>query len=159
MVKQISSETLMIIIVSLSIALAVNTLRPGGIAVFGTVQKTAAEAEHAGFKEISVEAGIEKFKSGTVLFVDARSPEDFAAEHIQGAVNLPEQEFDARIDKFIAEIPPEKEIIAYCDGEHCALGKDLAEKLSLVGFEKVFYITNGFSRWKENSQPVESGEL
>ncbi|MBK8251480.1 MAG: rhodanese-like domain-containing protein [Polyangiaceae bacterium] len=42
--------------------------------------------------------------------VDVRTPEEYASGHIQGAVNIPLQQFDSRA----AEIPSGKPVVLYC---------------------------------------------
>ena len=141
-------------IVSISLSLIVNGLRAEGISLFS--DESESVDENAGFREISVEEAIQKFKTGEVLFADARPANHYAAGRIKGALNLPDSEFDEWIGDFFTETEPEREIIAYCDGEHWSLGRDLAEKLHLVGFENAYYLKNGLTRWHERSQPIES---
>ncbi|MCD6224502.1 MAG: rhodanese-like domain-containing protein, partial [Deltaproteobacteria bacterium] len=72
--------------------------------------------------------------------------------HINGAVNLYEKEFDEFIDDFLSLRDPETQIITYCDGIHCSLGKELAEKLFSVGYNNVYYLKNGLTRWEEKNK-------
>jgi rhodanese-related sulfurtransferase len=56
-------------------------------------------------------AGLLSRRAEEDLFViDVRTPEEFAAGHIAGAVNIPVDELRARLDK----IPHDREIVAYC---------------------------------------------
>jgi len=68
---------------------------------------------------------------------------------------LAPDEFDAWSGDFFSRIPPDQVIITYCEGDRCALSLQLAEKLTWMGYEKVFYIKNGWGVWKENHLPVE----
>jgi len=100
-------------------------------------------------REISIEDAYQIAKKGKTLFVDARSENDFKERHIKGSVNLDEKKFDEFIDDFLSRTDPETQIITYCDGIHCSLGKDLAEKLFSIGYDNIHYLANGLTIWEE----------
>jgi hypothetical protein len=66
-------------------------------------------------------------------------------------LNLPDYLFDEYIDDFLSRLDTSMKIITYCDGEGYQLGFNVAEKLYQLGFERVFYLTNGWGGWQENS--------
>ncbi|MBL8935554.1 MAG: rhodanese-like domain-containing protein [Archangium sp.] len=69
-------------------------------------------------------------KAGAVL-VDVRTPEEFAAKHLDGAVNIPIDDLEARK----AELPKDKDIVLYCrSGARSARGKSL---LASAGYTRV----------------------
>lgn len=69
-------------------------------------------------------------KAGAVL-VDVRTPDEFAAKHIDGAINIPVDELEARK----AELPKDKDVVVYCrSGARSARAKSL---LAGAGFTKV----------------------
>lgn len=45
-----------------------------------------------------------------VIIVDARGKNSFEQEHIKGAISMPVEEVDARLD----ELPKDREIVFYC---------------------------------------------
>ena len=92
------------------------------------------------------------------IFLDARSPRDYAMGHILGAQNIPWQSFDEYIDRIFDKIPEDARIVTYCDGEHCSLSEDLAKELVSMGYKKVQVLLNGWTRWQEAGLPVEKGE-
>ena len=137
-----------IVFLSLGIALIINFIRTDTIQLTGSyTHETDAPLEH----EISAEEAKKKIHKGTAILVDARSNEDFIEGHINGALYLPDHEFDECIDNFLSKIHPETTIITYCDGAQCDLARSLAEKLNLIGFNNAFYIKNGWSKWKESN--------
>jgi len=152
-IKQTVYEVLIIVIISIMISFTVNAVRPQGISFSDKSSDSSQQAK--GPAEISVDEAVQRFKAGKTLFTDSRSSDDYAAGHIKGAVNLPDHEFDAFIDKFLSETEPETEIVTYCDGQNCSLCEDLAEKLFSAGFEHIFYIKNGLTLWREGGHPVE----
>jgi adenylyltransferase/sulfurtransferase len=53
----------------------------------------------------------ERLDSGeAILVVDSRSPLEFEAEHIAGAISVPSSEVESRLDEF----PRDQEIVLYC---------------------------------------------
>ncbi|MEO3867871.1 rhodanese-like domain-containing protein [Nonomuraea sp. B12E4] len=67
--------------------------------------------------------------SGT-LVVDVRSPDDYAAGHVPGAISLPLAELRDRLD----ELPREAEVIAYCGGPYCVVSAEAVRVLAEHGY-------------------------
>lgn len=59
---------------------------------------------------ISVEETADKMASGEALLVDVRSGDSYEKGHAAGAVSIPENEIDARVD----EIPRDVDVVFYC---------------------------------------------
>ena len=59
---------------------------------------------------ISLAAAKQEFDAGTAVFIDTHSAEQFAKQHIPGAINISVSELAAKENK----IPKGKKIIAYC---------------------------------------------
>lgn len=70
----------------------------------------AEEAAEAAVPRIQLADAVVKNGQPGVLFVDARSLDEFNAGHVKGAVSLPVGEIEARL----GELPKDKEIIFYC---------------------------------------------
>jgi rhodanese-related sulfurtransferase len=104
---------------------------------------------------IGLEEARRDFEKGTALFADARPKSAYRSGHIPGALNLDPDEFDAWSGDFFAKISPDRLIITYCEGERCSLSLELAEKLTWMGYEKVFLLKNGWGKWKAHQLPVE----
>lgn len=75
---------------------------------------------------ISLAEAEKKFADKMAVFMDARSTQEFEAGHIQGAVSLPWHGVEQHFMGIAERIPQDRLIITYCDGESCALSKDLA---------------------------------
>ena len=106
---------------------------------------------------ISLEEARKVFHSKEGVFLDARSSELYEQGHIMGARNLPWQAVDEYFDAVMEDIPKDRLVIAYCDGEDCALSKDLAIELLFRGYENIRVLINGWSVWQENQFPVAKG--
>jgi hypothetical protein len=59
---------------------------------------------------VTVEEAYRAFQDGEVVIVDTRSPAQFQAQHIPGAINMPVDLIDTRK----AELDPSAWIITYC---------------------------------------------
>lgn len=89
-------------------------------------------------------------RDGLVIVIDVRPPEEYAAGHISGAVNVPLSD----LERYLEEIHPEQEIVAYCRGPHCVLAFDAVERLRKSGL-KARRLEDGYPEWKAEGLPVE----
>jgi ArsR family transcriptional regulator len=85
-----------------------------------------------------------------VLVLDVRPPEEYAAGHLPGAVNIPIKQLENRL----AELPKRKEIVAYCRGPYCLMSFDAVDKLRKRGL-RARRLQDGFPEWKAAGLPVE----
>ncbi len=91
-------------------------------------------------------------RDGEVTVIDVRPPEEYAAGHLPGAVNIPL----AELEKRLAELDEHKdqEIVAYCRGPHCVLAFDAVAWLREKGL-KARRLEDGYPEWKTAGLPVE----
>ena len=66
---------------------------------------------------------------GDVVLVDVRPVEEFEAAHIEGASSIPVDQLERRI----AELPADREVIAYCRGPFCAYAHEAVRVLRAAG--------------------------
>jgi rhodanese-related sulfurtransferase len=83
------------------------------------------------------------------LLLDVRTPEEFAEEHIAGAVNISLQTLPQRL----SEIPGDKPVIVYCRS-----GNRSAEAVNLLRQAGYTAVTDmgGIIAWKNAGLPVEN---
>ena len=153
--KSLLKEIGIILMVVIPLALVTNSLRPSGLRLIdaGIPIVQPVEANNTIYA-ITLDRAMEKYERGEALFVDARSHEEYLAGHVKGALNLPDYHFDEWIDDFLSKTDPDTEFITYCDGEDCFLGHHVAEKLYRLGFERVSYLVNGWTKWQESASPI-----
>jgi len=108
--------------------------------------------------EISLAEASTLFKEKRSVFIDARSKEEYENGHIKGAISLPYKEADLKFVDAMAGISEDSALITYCDGETCELSMELAVFLRNTGYKNVKVLSNGWSVWKQNGLPVETGE-
>ena len=97
------------------------------------------------------------FDARAAVIVDARTPEEYAAGHIQGAVSLP---FDdvARDQSLLRRFDAGgKPTIVYCGGGDCELSRDLAGLLLDAGQKKMLVYMGGYPEWEQAGYPVGKG--
>jgi rhodanese-related sulfurtransferase/predicted transcriptional regulator len=95
---------------------------------------------------------LERAKKGLVVVLDVRPPEEFAAGHLPGAVNIPIHELEKRL----GELPKRKEVVAYCRGPYCLMSYDAVQLLRKKG-RKARRLEAGLPEWRLAGGRVETG--
>jgi rhodanese-related sulfurtransferase/DNA-binding HxlR family transcriptional regulator len=95
---------------------------------------------------------LDRVRDGLVTVLDVRPPEEYAAGHVPGAVNVPLSE----LERYMKVLDPELEIVAYCRGPHCVLAFDAVANLRKKGL-KARRLEDGYPEWKTAGLPVEVG--
>lgn len=90
-------------------------------------------------------------RDGEVTVWDVRPPEEYAAGHVPGAVNVPLTE----LEQHLASLRPGQEVVAYCRGPYCVLAFDAVARLRERGVD-ARRMEDGFPEWKQAGLPVES---
>ena len=155
----------MIILLGVSVALAlmINFISPRGIALIGqwdtakgVITADPQPAEERKLEEIdSVTWAKEIYDKGHVLFVDARSQDNYEEGHISGAVSLPLGEFDEKIESFLSKHALDQPMVTYCSGRTCEDSHKLARLLLEAGFTDLRVFIDGFPGWEAEGYPVE----
>jgi len=106
---------------------------------------TRAAREHLGedVETIGREELRERLARGEVVLIDVRPAEEYAAGHIEGARSIPLDELDRRL----AELPPEREVVAYCRGPFCAYAHEAVRRLR-AGGRAARRLQDGWPEWR-----------
>jgi rhodanese-related sulfurtransferase len=81
--------------------------------------------------------------------VDVRTPEEFRAGHIPGAINVPHDQVAAHAK----ELASERGVAIYCvKGPRARLGE---QALAAAGVGGVLHVEGGFAAWQAAGLPVE----
>jgi len=91
-----------------------------------------------------------RVEQGLVTVIDVRPATEFIAGHLPGAINVPPDELEKRLNL----LDPEQEVVAYCRGPHCIYSFDAVEKLRSKGI-KANRLEEGFPEWKSAGYPIE----
>ena len=89
-----------------------------------------------------------------LVVLDVRPAEEYAAGHLPGAVSIPISELRRRL----AELPGDREIVAYCRGPFCAFAHDAVQVLADAGLT-ARRLEDGLPEWQADGLPVFHPEL
>jgi len=84
-----------------------------------------------------------------VIVLDVRPAEEFAAGHLPPAISIPLAELRRRL----RELPPDKEVVAYCRGPYCAFAHKAVRVLRQAGLH-ARRLEDGLPEWKAAGLPV-----
>src|SRR5437899_10551907 len=105
------------------------SLRGASAARLAEVERAARDYLGEPVEAIGREELVERLKRGDVVLIDVRPEEEFSAGHIDGARSVPLEELERRI----AELPADREIVAYCRGPFCAHAHHAVRRLPPAG--------------------------
>ena len=118
-------------------------LRGASAARLAEVERAAHDYLGEDVETIGREDLLERLSSGDVVLVDVRPPEEFAAGHIEGARSIPLEELERRL----AELPPDREVVAYCRGPFCAYAHEAVRQLNAAG-RTASRLQDGWPEWR-----------
>jgi rhodanese-related sulfurtransferase len=87
---------------------------------------------------------LRRLKSGDAVLVDVRPRDEYDAAHLPGAVSIPL----AELQKRLRELPPGREVVAYCRGPYCMLSLEAAQILASHG-RRTRRLEDGVSEWRD----------
>jgi len=166
--NKLIKEIFILILVSSLLGISAQAVLPNGIGMITEVTLVGDDATAVAIPSVSInpngeenaaanidlQAAHSAYEAGSAIFLDARSPEDFAAGHIKEAINLPVHAFLDSLT-YLETINSATHIITYCDGEDCNASIDLAADLKMMGFSKVNFFFGGWQEWQTAGYPVE----
>jgi rhodanese-related sulfurtransferase len=104
----------------------------------------AEDTEQIGREEL-----LRRARAGEVLVLDVRPAPEYAAGHIPGAVSIPVEELPCRL----AELPADREVVAYCRGAYCVFAHDAVRLLTAHG-RRAVRLSEGMLEWRLAGHPV-----
>jgi len=107
---------------------------------------------HGDVDEITREELMRLMSDGSVDVLDVRPHEEFEAGHIPGARSIPFGE----IDEALADLPADRDVVAYCRGAYCVLASDAVRLLHSEGV-RARRLRDGILEWRVAGLPVEGG--
>lgn len=106
-------------------------------------------AERDSLEPVSRQELLDRVGAGLVTVLDVRPADEFAHGHLPGAVNIPLGELQHRL----AELDPDREVIAYCRGAYCIFAFEAVAALR-AGGRPARRLVDGFPEWKAAGFPV-----
>lgn len=104
-------------------------------------------------ESITREELLRRMREDSIVLLDVRPEDEFAAGHLPQAINIPVEELENRL----AELPREKLVVAYCRGIRCVLSADALAILKARGWiARRFEL--GFPDWLDAGLAIEGYE-
>lgn len=94
---------------------------------------------------------LRRLQAGDAVVLDVRPEPEYAGGHLPGAIHIPLDELTDRL----AELPQDREIIAYCRGQYCVLAHDAVRLLNAQGL-RARRATDGALEWRLAGLPFET---
>lgn len=109
-------------------------------------------------ERVTVEEARALLGQAHVTFVDARAGYHYTAAHIPGAMNLPADQAEGVLDMQSLPIPPEGQVITYCDGGSCEQSEYLGMLLRERDVcQQVRVLDGGWQAWVTANAPTVTG--
>ena len=118
-------------------------LREASAARLAEVERAAGEYLGEDVDSIGREELVRRLEHGDVVLVDVRPQAEYDAGHIEGAKSVPLDELERRL----AELPPDAEIVAYCRGPYCAYAHEAVRQLHAAG-RSARRLEEGWPEWR-----------
>lgn len=109
--------------------------------------KVSWQSPVAASDEIDVAAA--RRLGGNAIWLDARPEDEFAAEHVPGALSLNEEHWNELLPAVLQAWAPDKQLIVYCSSKECGASREVARRLkSNAGLGNVRVLSGGWEAWK-----------
>jgi rhodanese-related sulfurtransferase len=118
-------------------------LRDASVAQLAEVERAARDYLGEDVEAIGRDELIERLGRGEIVLVDVRPAQEYAAGHIEGARSIPLDELEQRL----ADLPADREIVAYCRGPFCAYAHEAVRRLQAAG-HPARRLQEGWPEWR-----------
>ncbi|NEN85076.1 ArsR/SmtB family transcription factor [Paenibacillus elgii] len=105
--------------------------------------KTEMLQNHVNMEPIGLEELLKRMERGDVVLLDVRPQDEYETGHIPGAISIPMED----LEKHLASLPTDKEIVAYCRGPYCLMSAQAVEILKNKGIQ-ASRLEEGVIEWK-----------
>lgn len=107
--------------------------------------------DQGAMEPVTADELVRRVRSGEVTVIDVRPIEEYRAGHLPGALSIPLEELQARL----AELPKEREVVAYCRGPYCVMAVEAVALLRDRGF-RAHRMEHGVADWRARGWRVET---
>jgi len=92
-------------------------------------------------------------RRGEVVMLDVRPQAEYAEAHLPYARSMPVAEIERRL----AELPKDREIVAYCRGPFCLFSDEALKLLARKGY-RARKLNDGVAEWQAAGMPLERAD-
>jgi rhodanese-related sulfurtransferase len=103
-------------------------------------------------EEVSRDQLVQRLADGVVVVWDVRPEAEFEAGHVPGAVSVPPDQIEQRLQ----DLPAGAEVVAYCRGPYCVFADEAVRVVSAQG-RRARRLEDGFPEWRRAGLPVAVG--
>ena len=119
------------------------------ISLFLIVTASWSYADYKG--ELNQSAAQERLASGSITAIDVRSADEYNAGHVPGALNIPHNQIEERLDQILHL--KDKPVLLYCrSGRRAGMAE---ATLTELGFTQLYHLQGDMQGWSENRLPEE----
>ena len=87
------------------------------------------------------------------IWVDARPDEEFAHDHVPGALSLNEDRWNELVPQFLAAWSPGKKVVVYCSSLSCNASREVARRLRKEAqLPDVYVLKGGWEAWLKRNR-------
>ena len=101
------------------------------------------------FDPVSRQELLDRLRCGSATALDVRPEDEFNMGHLPSALSIPLSQLERRL----AELPADREIVAYCRGPWCVLSFEAVALLRGRGY-RVRRLEDGYPEWKMAGLPT-----
>lgn len=129
-----------------------QTVRDLGSARLAEIDRLARSylSDRTALEAIDKEELLRRVADQSVIIIDVRPTQEYRQGHIAGARSAPVEQ----IDRLLAELPRDRDIIAYCRGPYCVLADEALAVLRRHGF-RTLRLRDGYPEWQAAGYPTE----
>ena len=131
-----------------------RALRTAGERQLAEVERLLAlyQRDPAALEPLTREELRARLAADEVMALDVRPLAEYAQGHIADALSIPFDQLEARL----AELPADREIVAYCRGPYCLFAHDALALLTARGY-RARRLEEGYPEWRAARLPVATG--
>ena len=118
-------------------------LREASAARLAEVERAARDYLGGDVQVIGRDELRDRLARGDAVLIDVRPQDEYAAGHIEGSRSIPLEELEQRL----AELPADREIVAYCRGPFCAFAHEAVRRLTSTG-RTARRLEEGWPEWR-----------
>lgn len=89
-------------------------------------------------EKVNVKSLVRRIRRGEVTLLDVRPASEYQSGHVPGAVSVPLE----KLERYLAQLPKSKELVAYCRGPLCMMSIEAVKLARKKGFTAI--------RWDES---------
>jgi rhodanese-related sulfurtransferase len=105
------------------------SLRDASLTQLAQVERAARAYLGEDVEAIGREELTARMRAGDVVLIDVRPREEYESGHIEGAQSVPLADLEERV----ADLPTDREVVAYCRGPFCAYAHEAVRQLRASG--------------------------